>query len=96
MLWAAQNRKCTERTIIAGKFVCLFVFDAAQGGKSNKALVLPPYSSLLSTRRIHMFHPSDFQSLEDKKEQRARNFFWLGYFLAILVAAAGAVVAWLL
>ena len=43
-----------------------------------------------------MFHPSDFQSLEDKKEQRARNFFWLEYFLAILVAAAGAAVAWLL
>ncbi len=42
-----------------------------------------------------MFHPSDFHSLEDKKEQRARNFFWLGYFL-VLVAAVGAAVAWLL
>jgi len=38
-----------------------------------------------------MFHPSGFQSLEDKRDQRTRNIFWLGYVIGGLSGAAAAV-----
>ena len=31
-----------------------------------------------------MFHHSDFQSLEDQQEQRARNLFWAAYIVGVL------------
>lgn len=41
-----------------------------------------------------MFHPSDFQSLEDKRDQKVRNRFWLGYIIG-LASGAAVVASWL-
>ena len=35
-----------------------------------------------------MFHPSGFQSLEDRREQRARNLFWAVYIVGLLSGIA--------
>jgi hypothetical protein len=84
MLWAAQNRKCTERAIIAGKFVCLFVFDAAQGGKSNKALVLPLalFFYLLGEFTCSI-HPT-FNLLKTRKNNGPGTSFGLDIFWLLL------------
>jgi len=68
----------------------LFVFDAAQGGKSKQDVFLL-FSNFVE---LHMFHPSDFQSLEDRRSQKVRNWFWLGYIIG-WASGAAVVVSWL-
>ena len=41
-----------------------------------------------------MYHESGFGTLEDKKEQRARNIFW-GVYIAGVVAAVALILAWI-